>query len=159
MFFNVLAATSALNIRFYTEHLTAHSVTDIHSSGSCSNTVLSIWEFPQSFKNLAFRTMEIPKLINTHLYTETTPDSETILDIAECPQGFNSLQPVERYKSVNWVKIGLDNGLLPVQCQAFAWTNARLLSTGSLLINFSEMWNKVWIFSVKKKQLRMSPEK
>ena len=35
---------------------------------------------------------------------------------------------------------------MPVQCQAIIWTNADLLSIGTLGINFSEIWIKIWQF-------------
>ena len=43
------------------------------------------------------------------------------------------------YASVNWVSIGSDNGLSPVQHQAITWTNAKSLSIGTLGTNFSEI--------------------
>ena len=51
------------------------------------------------------------------------------------------------YASMNWISIGSDNGLLPVQHQAITWTNADLLSIGPLGINFSEIWIKKQKFS------------
>ena len=35
--------------------------------------------------------------------------------------------------------IGLGNGLLPVQCQAIIWANAKILSIGLLATNFNEI--------------------
>ena len=43
--------------------------------------------------------------------------------------------------SVNWVSIGLGNGLLSVRRQAITWTNADLLSIEPLVTNFSEIQN------------------
>ena len=43
------------------------------------------------------------------------------------------------YASVNFVCIGSDNGLSPVQHQAIIWTNADLLAIGLLVINLSEI--------------------
>ena len=48
------------------------------------------------------------------------------------------------YGSLNWVIIGLDDGLLSVRCQAIIYTNSGLLLTGILGIlgtNFSEFWS------------------
>ena len=42
------------------------------------------------------------------------------------------------------------NGLSPVWCQAVIWTNAGILLTGTLGINFSEIWSKIYTFSFKK---------
>ena len=44
---------------------------------------------------------------------------------------------------VTYGNIGSDNGLLPVQCQAIILTNADLLSTGPLRINFNEILIKI----------------
>ena len=40
---------------------------------------------------------------------------------------------------VTYVNIGWDNGLLSDQSQAIIWTNARILVTGLLGTNFSEI--------------------
>ena len=45
------------------------------------------------------------------------------------------------------VIIGSGNALSPVQCQAITWTNADLLSFGSLGINFSKILIKIQNFS------------
>ena len=42
------------------------------------------------------------------------------------------------------------NGLLPVQHQAITWTNADLLKIGPLGTNFSEIWIKIQILTLKK---------
>ena len=42
------------------------------------------------------------------------------------------------YASINWVGIGSDNHLSPIRHQAISWTNADLLSIGSLGKNYSE---------------------
>ena len=41
------------------------------------------------------------------------------------------------------VTIGSGNGLVPVQCQAIVWTNADIVSVGSLFRkkNLSAIWN------------------
>ena len=53
------------------------------------------------------------------------------------------------YTSVNWVSIGLGNGLSPARRQAITWTSAELLSSWPLGTNFSEVnfWkcHMVWI--------------
>ena len=51
--------------------------------------------------------------------------------------------------------IGSDNGLLPGRRQAIIWTNARILLTGTLGANFSEILIKIYIFSFKKMHLNM----
>ena len=57
---------------------------------------------------------------------------------------------VPRCASVNWVSIGLDNGLLPVRRQAITWTNAHLLSIRPSGTNFSEIWIKIQNFHSRK---------
>ena len=59
------------------------------------------------------------------------------------------------YLSVNWVSIGSDNGLLPVKHQAFTWTNADSLSTGTLGTHFSEIWTQIQNFPFTKMRLKM----
>ena len=51
--------------------------------------------------------------------------------------------------------IGSDNGLLPGRRQAIIWTNAGILLTGPLGINFSEISIKINTFSFKKMHLKM----
>ena len=46
--------------------------------------------------------------------------------------------------------IGSDYDLSPVRCQAIIWTNARLLSIGTLGTNFSELVIDIYIFSFQK---------
>ena len=60
---------------------------------------------------------------------------------------------------MNWVIIGLGNGLLPVRHQAITWFNAGLLSIGHLGTNFSEIWIWILTFSFKKMHLKMSSAK
>ena len=56
-------------------------------------------------------------------------------------------------------KIGSENDVYPVRCQAITWTNADLLSTEPLGINFSEIHNQIHAFSFKKMHLNMlSPQ-
>ena len=43
------------------------------------------------------------------------------------------------YASLNWVIIGADNGLSPVQRQAIIWTNDGILLMQPLGKNFSEI--------------------
>ena len=43
------------------------------------------------------------------------------------------------HASLNWVIIGSNNGLSPVQRQAIIWTNAGILLIGPLDTNFSEI--------------------
>ena len=53
----------------------------------------------------------------------------------------------------------IGNGLLPVRRQAITWTNAGLLSIGSLGTNFSEPQIKMKNFSLMKMHLKMSSAK
>ena len=59
------------------------------------------------------------------------------------------------YASVNWVRIGSDNGLSPVRRQAITWTNADLLSFGPWGTNFSGIRIEIH-FSFMKTHLKMS---
>ena len=55
--------------------------------------------------------------------------------------------------------IGWDNGLLPGHRQAIIWTNAGILLIGPLRTKFSEIFIKIYIFSLKKMLLKMSSGK
>ena len=55
--------------------------------------------------------------------------------------------------------IGSDNGLSPEQRQAIIWTNAGILSIGTLGTNFSEILCKIHTFSFKKMHLNTSSAK
>ena len=55
--------------------------------------------------------------------------------------------------------IGSDNGLSPGRRQAIIWTDARILLTGPLGINFSEILIEIHTFSLKKMYLKMSSAK
>ena len=55
--------------------------------------------------------------------------------------------------------ISSDNGLSPGRRQAIIWTNAGILLIGSLGTDFSEIWIKIQIFSLKKMRLKMSSAK
>ena len=59
----------------------------------------------------------------------------------------------------NLTIIGSDNGLLPGQRQAIIWTNAGLLSVGSVGTNFSEILIEIYIFSFKKMHVNISSTK
>ena len=52
--------------------------------------------------------------------------------------------------------IGSDNGLSPERHQATIWTNARILSFGTLETNLSEILNEIHGFAFKKMHLKMS---
>ena len=52
--------------------------------------------------------------------------------------------------------IGSDNGLLPDRHQAIIWTSARILLTGPLGTNFSEILIGIQTFSFMKMHLKMS---
>ena len=60
------------------------------------------------------------------------------------------------YASGNYTTIGSDNGLLPVWQQAIIWTNAGILLTGPLKMNFSEIFMEIHKFSSNKMHLKMS---
>ena len=55
--------------------------------------------------------------------------------------------------------IGSDNGLSPDRRQAIIWTNAGILSSGPLGINFSEISMKIQTFSFRKMRLKSSSAK
>ena len=44
------------------------------------------------------------------------------------------------------INIDSDNGLVPIRCQAFIWTNAAILLIGLLGTNFSEILINSYIF-------------
>ena len=60
---------------------------------------------------------------------------------------------------MNWVIIGLGNGLAPVRRQAITWTNVHVLSIGSLGTNFSEIRITIQNFLIKEMHLKMSSAK
>ena len=60
---------------------------------------------------------------------------------------------------MNCVSIGSHNGLSPVRRQAIIWTNAGLLSIGSLGTIFSEILIKIQNFSFIKMHLKISSAK
>ena len=55
--------------------------------------------------------------------------------------------------------IGSDNGLSPGRRQAIIWTNARILSIGTLGTNFNEISIGIQTFSFKKMHFKMSSAK
>ena len=57
------------------------------------------------------------------------------------------------------MRIGSDNDLLPGQCQAIIWTNARILLTEPVGTNFSEILIRIQALSFKKMHLKMSSAK
>ena len=59
----------------------------------------------------------------------------------------------------NLTIIGSDNGLAPSWCQAIIWTNAGILSIGSLGTSFSEILIKMQNFSFTKMHLKILSEK
>ena len=63
------------------------------------------------------------------------------------------------YASLNWVIIGSDNGLAPVQRHAIIWTNAVILLIGPSGTNFSEILIGIQTFSFKKLHLKTSSAK
>ena len=70
---------------------------------------------------------------------------------------FKSLRPSDAYICVNKLTtIGSDNGLSPGRHQTIIWTNAGILSIGSLGTNFSENLREIHIFSCQKMHLKMS---
>ena len=56
-----------------------------------------------------------------------------------CFVGTQSPIPIV-YASINWVSVGSDSGLSPIQRQAITWTIADLLSIGPFETNFNEIW-------------------
>ena len=63
------------------------------------------------------------------------------------------------YAPVNYTIICSANGLSPIRCQAIIWTNAGILLTGPLELNFSEMLIEIHTFSFKKMHFKMSSVK
>ena len=63
------------------------------------------------------------------------------------------------YASLKLSIIGSDNGLSPDRRQAIIWTNAGILLTGHLGINFNEILIGIHAFSFKKIYLKMSSGK
>ena len=57
------------------------------------------------------------------------------------------------------VIIGSGNGLAPVWCQAFTWTNADLLLIAPLGTNFNEISIKIQQFSFKEMHFRLTSAK
>ena len=57
---------------------------------------------------------------------------------------------------VNYTIIGLDDGLLPGQCQAIIWTNGWILLIEPLETKFSEIFIKIHQFSFKNMHLKLS---
>ena len=55
--------------------------------------------------------------------------------------------------------IGSDNGLSPGRRQAIIWTSVGILLIGPLETNFSEIFIEIYIFSFKKRHLKMSSGK
>ena len=60
---------------------------------------------------------------------------------------------------MNWVGVGLGNGLSPIRHQAITWTIAGLSSIGLLGTNFSEIRIRIPSFSFKKMHLKLSSAK
>ena len=82
-------------------------------------------------------------------------------DIFLCPPCFMStLDIMSEKKCVSKLNIiGSDNGLSPGRRQAIIWTNAGILSIGSLGTNFNEILITISTFSCKKIYLKMSSGK
>ena len=60
------------------------------------------------------------------------------------------------YVSVNWVRIGSDNGLSPGRCQAISWTCADILSIVPQVTHFNGILFEIQIFSFTKMRLYIS---
>ena len=96
--------------------------------------------------------------------SDTFETNDIVVDIFDCvsvcpcPCPFLSndlLPPRDVYSSspgasVDWVRIGSDNGLSPVRRQAITSTSPDLLSIGPLGTNFSEIWIKTQNFNSRK---------
>ena len=71
----------------------------------------------------------------------------------------DTLRLIDTYASVSPTIIGSDNGLSPNRRQVIIWTNAGILSVGSLGINFGEVLLEIQTFSFMKMHLKMSSAK
>ena len=60
---------------------------------------------------------------------------------------------------MDWVSIGLGNGLSPVRRHAITWTDAGLLPFGLLETNFSETGIGILSFSFKEMYVKLSSAK
>ena len=86
---------------------------------------------------------------------------------ADCPLSWRPISPPclthwGRVMHICFSKlniIGSDNGLSPGQCQAIIWTNTGMLFIGPIGTNFSEILIKIYTFSFRKMQLKMSSGK
>ena len=63
------------------------------------------------------------------------------------------------YAFVNWVSIGSDNGLSPIERQAIIWTNAELWWIRPPETNFSEIWINIQNIPFMKVHLKISSSK
>ena len=61
--------------------------------------------------------------------------------------------------SVNWVIIGSDYGLYPVQHQAISWTNADISQVEPLVTKFNELLIEIQIFLIRELFLQTSSAK
>ena len=58
--------------------------------------------------------------------------------------------------SANWVRNDSGNGLSPIERQVINWTNADLLSIGTLETNFNEIRIEIHDFSFTKLRVNLS---
>ena len=103
-----------------------------------------------------------PAIQKTFLYHDIIMKTEalsTFLPINETSSINSSPPSAAIFVWVNWPIIGSDNGLLPVRHQAIIWTNAGLMSIGSLRTIFSEILVKIPNFSSTKMHLKISSAK
>ena len=71
----------------------------------------------------------------------------------------HSLLPSTAFASVNWVSIGLDNGLSPDRRQAIIYSNAGILLIWPLGTKVSEIRIKIQSLPFTNVQLKILPEK
>ena len=103
-----------------------------------------------------------PAIQKTSLYHDIIMKMEalsTFLPINETSSINSSPPSAAIFVWVNWPIIGSYNGLLPVRHQAIIWTNAGLLSIGSLRTIFSEILVSIPNFSSTKMHLKISSAK
>ena len=98
---------------------------------------------------LSQRVLKIPFLYDTNHISKITAISTGSIIHLISPQ-------CRIYASVNWVSIGSDNGLSPIQPQAIIYTYVGSLSIGPLGTNFNEIVIKIQNFSFMKMHLKIS---
>ena len=90
-----------------------------------------------------------------YMYMIRTPKIVLCLTIPN----LNSSPPSASCISMDWVDIGLSNGLSPVRSQAITGTSADVLSIGLMGTKLSDIWIETLSFSLKKMHMKMSSAK